>query len=531
MKRKIMTALGALLLACSLPLSGSAADKQLFKDVPPTKHFAQEVNELAERNIIGGYPDGTFKPSNSITRGQAAAIIAKMIKLDTDNVKNPNFKDVSTANGYYKAIAAMAEKGIIGGYADGRYGPNDPIKRGQMASILVKAFDLPRDGAVSNPFKDVSGYGSHNDNILIIYKLGITSGTTPSTFSPNAAITRGQAAKLIKATEDAKPTTMVTFKASDFGLARNIWVLAIDKEKNSDLFKSIEVEGRDTPTGYTEGGIQLIPLKEGTGTLNLESSIPADEWSSNNQYHVSYKKTNDYIYHSYKKYYVHIKKENGELKLTLEETDDYLPTTAELSFWNGTLKSTSEAVKSVQSVSLATMDGKKLSDNVKFEQCRDYSAVCIDIDQPGEYIATARFAGGKEVRFGIEAKQPTNALFTYDIETLREQLSVVFDVSTFHEGYRFDVEAAKNIGKHKILTKDADQIAAVTRDPGTNRFRADAKEVGSIEIEFENEIPWILGVPGDSISGGTTGIRIDVQRMGEITNISINDITYINPDM
>ena len=77
MKRKIMTALGALLLACSLPLSGSAADKQLFKDVPPTKHFAESVNELAERNVIGGYPDGTFKPSNSITRGQAAAIIAK----------------------------------------------------------------------------------------------------------------------------------------------------------------------------------------------------------------------------------------------------------------------------------------------------------------------------------------------------------------------------------------------------------------------------------------------------------------------
>ena len=217
MKRKIMTALGALLIACSLPLSSSAAKEPMFKDVPSTKHFAEAVNELAERNIIGGYPDGTFKPSNSITRGQAAAIIAKMIKLDTDNVKNPNFKDVSTANGYYKAIAAMAEKGIIGGYADGRYGPNDPIKRGQMASILVKAFDLPRDGDISNPFKDVLGYGSHDGNILIIYKLGITTGTTPSTFSPNAAITRGQAAKMIKATEDAKPSNVVTLEPSDFG--------------------------------------------------------------------------------------------------------------------------------------------------------------------------------------------------------------------------------------------------------------------------------------------------------------------------
>lgn len=183
MKKRFITIFGALLLACSLPLSGNAASKQLFEDVPPTKHFAEAINDLAERNIIGGYPDGTFKPGNSITRGQAAAIIAKMIKLDTKNVKNPEFKDVSTVNGYYKAIAAMAQEGIIDGYPDGRYGPNDPIKRGQMASILVKAFDLPRQSG-ENPFKDIgwNGNSSHYKNILIIYHLGITAGTASNTF-------------------------------------------------------------------------------------------------------------------------------------------------------------------------------------------------------------------------------------------------------------------------------------------------------------------------------------------------------------
>ena len=305
MKRKIMTALGALLIACCLPLSSSAADKQLFKDVPPTKHFAQAVNELAERNIIGGYPDGTFKPSNSITRGQAAAIIAKMIKLDTDNVKNPNFKDVSTANGYYKAIAAMAEKGIIGGYGDGRYGPNDPIKRGQMASILVKAFDLPRDGDIENPFKDVAS--SHTGNILIIYKLGITTGTTPSTFSPNAAITRGQAAKLIKATEDAKPSNVVTLEPSDFGWDLITSITA--DEINSGLFKAVLIKGKE---GYTEDKVQLIPLKEGKGAI------------------VFHGKTSGTAELEHRKNYVHIKKENGELKLTLEKTEDLLPTVAKL---------------------------------------------------------------------------------------------------------------------------------------------------------------------------------------------------------
>lgn len=143
MNNKILLALGAILLAFSLPINSIAASTQQFPDVPSEKHFAEAVNELAERNIIGGYPDGTFKPGNFITRGQAAAIIAKMTKLDTSTVKNPEFKDVTTANGYYKAIAALAEKDVINGYGDGCFGPNDFITRAQMASILIKAFELP----------------------------------------------------------------------------------------------------------------------------------------------------------------------------------------------------------------------------------------------------------------------------------------------------------------------------------------------------------------------------------------------------
>ena len=176
------------------------------------------MNELAERNIIGGYPDGTFKPGNPITRGQAAAIIAKLTDMDLTNVKNPNFKDVSEANGYYKAIAALAEAKIINGYGDGRYGPNDPIKRGQLASILVKAFDLPRYSFsyVNNPFKDVVSYESHGTNVLILYRLGIAGGTSSDRFSINAPVTRGQAASMMVATENKKPA-MVSISPKELG--------------------------------------------------------------------------------------------------------------------------------------------------------------------------------------------------------------------------------------------------------------------------------------------------------------------------
>jgi hypothetical protein len=475
MKKKNITIFGALLLACSLPLSGNAASKQLFEDVPPTKHYAEAVNDLAERTIIGGYPDGTFKPGNSITRGQAAAIIAKMIKLDTKNVKNPGFKDVSTANGYYKAIAAMAQEGIIGGYADGRYGPNDPIKRGQMASILAKAFDLSRQYG-DNPFNDIGwnrDYSSHYENILIIYHLGITTGTTSNTFSPSLSITRGQAAKMIKATEEAKPTNMVTLGADDIGLSRfYVW----ETEVNTDLFDAIWVEGKK---GYRDDKIQFIPKKEGTGTF-----IVSDKHFSDTE--------------NYKKYYVHVKKENGDLKLTLEETSDFLPTAIKLDIPDKEV---------VQSISLATMDGKKLSDNVAFKTC-DYNPVCIDIDKPGQYIATVRFASGKESRYGIEATSKKTH-FNYEVKSLREE-----HTTTYEE------RASEDIGMHKIITKGHEQIAEITRDASTNLFTASltGKKEVTIVIEYKN--------PLLSEYYHQSGLRGEVKRIGSIWNVSIHSDGY-----
>ena len=128
--------------------------------------------------------------------------------------------------------------------------------------------------------------------------------------------------------------------------------------------------------------------------------------------------------------------------------------------------------------------------------------VCLDIDEPGNYIAKVRFVGGKEVRYAIEAKEPDHARFHFDIKTLREQTSYVFDVKKLfdHNDY-YDEKAAKNIGKHKIVTKNADEIAEITRDPGTNVFRVTAKELGTVEVEFENSVYWRNGPPGDAVSG------------------------------
>ncbi|QTD39452.1 S-layer homology domain-containing protein [Sporosarcina sp. Te-1] len=487
--KKLIVLLVALLISISLPGAVNAAGQPKFSDVPQTKHFAEAVESLAERNIIGGYPDGTFKPGNPITRGQAAAIIAKMLELNTDKVKNPGFKDVSPENGYYKAIAALAEKEIIGGYEDGRYGPNDPIKRGQMASILVKAFDLPRYAIEENPFKDVKNYPyiSHSQNILIIYHLGITTGTSATTFSPNASITRGQAAKLLKATEELKPQ-MKTMKGSEFGWKRIEWFN--DQEKNPGVFKAALVTGRKTPAGYTGDRLQIVPLKEGTGTLSFgEGSdfFPDDT--------------------NFKKYYVHVKKTDGEWSVTLEETDDHFPTAAGLEM-------TQEQTKQVEKVSLETMEGEPLSDSVAFKFCKKgmIDNLCIDIDNPGQYIATVSYKGGEEIRYGIEVKQRT-AHFYYSIRTLQERTSHSVDLS--NDNY-YSVKPGHKIGKH-IIPKGSEQIAVVTREKNTNIFRAEAKKSGNFMVEFPDDRVRVYSEGHVFFEG----ISIDVEQLGTILYVTV----------
>ena len=399
--KKIWMTFGTVALALSLPLSSMAASNQKFTDVPETKHFAEAVNELAESHIITGYPDGMFKPGNPITRGQVAAIIVKLLKENPDYfVKDPGFKDVSKANGYYNSIAKLAELEIMGGYADGRFGPNDPVTRGQLASILVKAYDLPRFEFISkeNPFRDVKSTNSHGANVLILYKLGITSGVTPERFGINEFVTRGQASKLMLTTERVYPDTFsIETQGDKSGLMMRFSEIMADEDTdefipNSEIYHAAIIKGRQTPAGYTGDRLQLTPLKEGRGTLQVGGNYGMEAQN---------------IKRYYNKYYVDVKKVNGRLKIELQHPSEILKTRARLKMAAG---------EKVESIHFAQTDGVVISDNMAFEGYADSPDVFIRVNRQGNYIATVRLTDGKEVRYTVDVKAPTKHKLYYEIE-------------------------------------------------------------------------------------------------------------------
>ena len=129
----------------------------MFKDLP-LKHPAHDaIIALNEKGIINGYLDGTFKPENQITRGHAAAMINRELKLDA--TIEVAFKDVSPNYAYYDDIAALVEVGIFQGYSNDEFGVNDQLTRAHLAAIVDRAFNLQEklesDSQVVETYKDV----------------------------------------------------------------------------------------------------------------------------------------------------------------------------------------------------------------------------------------------------------------------------------------------------------------------------------------------------------------------------------------
>ena len=425
-----------------------------FSDVPTTMPYAKAVYDLAERNIIGGYEDGTFKPGAPITRGQAAAIIAKAANYDTKNVKDPGFKDVPESQWSYGAIAALANAGVINGYGNGRFGPNDTITRAQMASILVKAFRLPyfyNDSEI--PFTDTKRLSSHQTNINILYIMGITSGTSPTTFSPNSPISRAQAAVLITKTEKVKASTIL-LKSTDFGWSSiNRYSSYTDKD---DVIHSASTDRS------TMNEIQLIPRKKGTTTFTIlgKTKDPVTGENSNEVY---------------RKYYAHVIEENGQLTLKLEQTEDILPT-------ESSLKVKKDAI---DHITLATIDGEVIQEEMVYSSpCKlPYpSSVCFTLDGPGEYIATVHYVTGEKVPYTIVSSihKPS---FNLSIRTLEEKPTLTMQV-----GYN-----PGKIGEHR-LPKDSEKIAEVTREKNSDIFHMKGITEGRVHIQFPNSTDDVIGL-------------------------------------
>ncbi|MDW0108855.1 S-layer homology domain-containing protein [Sporosarcina aquimarina] len=186
--KKLMMAVAIIVGSFVLAIQPAAAAAG-FSDVPASNRFHDEIQYLVGQEIITGYEDGTFQPKRNVTRGEVAIMVGRAFDLDGTK-RETKFKDVNKSNGASGYIASATEKGILGGYPDGTFRPAQQISRGDMALILSRVFGL-EFGSIRF-FGDVGENMKAADAIYNIAGEYITTGYPDNTFRPHGKVTREQ---------------------------------------------------------------------------------------------------------------------------------------------------------------------------------------------------------------------------------------------------------------------------------------------------------------------------------------------------
>jgi hypothetical protein len=163
------------------------------------QHWAKTyIEPLVASGIVNGYPDATFKPDNTITRAEFTNIITRALNLPSAE-SSVNFKDWNTTPEWARCgIAAAFNAGIINGDANGTFQPEQPISRSEMAVIIVRAMKTE----VSNGGQTIFNDHAHIPDWALPYvqeavKLKIITGNPDNRFLPDNNATRAEAATII----------------------------------------------------------------------------------------------------------------------------------------------------------------------------------------------------------------------------------------------------------------------------------------------------------------------------------------------
>lgn len=171
-------------------------------DVPANSWYAGAVAWALEQGITSGTSDTTFSPNISCTRAQMVTFLWRASGTPEIGTTSP-FSDVSADAYYYDAVLWAVEQSITGGTGDGKFSPDAPCTRAQMAMFLWRAAGSPTPESGENIFVDVPADSWYIQAVRWAYEQKITNGTSGGKFSPNATCTRAQMVQMLKNASDA----------------------------------------------------------------------------------------------------------------------------------------------------------------------------------------------------------------------------------------------------------------------------------------------------------------------------------------
>jgi hypothetical protein len=171
-----------------------------FADAPPKGSFYTAITWMACEGITAGYSDGSFGKTRQITRGEAAQFLYRMSGETHAPGTERDFTDVNPGGVGFTAISWMEAERMTAGYADGSFGTNQPISRGELASYMHR-MGGGGPGAIKSPYADMKTTSAFYTAASWLKTTGLVGGYADGAFRPGKSIARGETAAFLYALE------------------------------------------------------------------------------------------------------------------------------------------------------------------------------------------------------------------------------------------------------------------------------------------------------------------------------------------
>lgn len=187
-------------------------------------HWAESViTQWQSKGLIQGYEDGTFKPGNTITRAEFVTLMNNAKGFWSEG--SINFSDVKNGSWFYSAVARAVAAGYVKGYSDGSFKPNNTITRAEAAMMIANTAKLSANEAGAYRFTDIGSIPAWaRGSVGAVVAAGYMTGYPDGSFDANASISRAEAVSSLnrmlggtayQPTQPTTPTTDTTKTTSD----------------------------------------------------------------------------------------------------------------------------------------------------------------------------------------------------------------------------------------------------------------------------------------------------------------------------
>lgn len=177
---------------CFYNIAPVYADNELYSDMPSQHPEFPYVKYLMQHDIIYGFEDGSFRPGRDISRAEMASLLVRAAGLDTSQASSETaFKDLNTEHWAFKSIDTARQAGLVKGYTDGSFRPEDPVSRAETCAFLFRlSTEALPEAAIPSAIQDVEAAHWAKPVIAAAMDAGIMKPAAEKSFAPEKSASR-----------------------------------------------------------------------------------------------------------------------------------------------------------------------------------------------------------------------------------------------------------------------------------------------------------------------------------------------------